>query len=127
MLDEKTREQIALFRYGLIADLLHRQAGQRGTSALLREKAKREYEIPGSHRRYVAPDTLRDWLSAYRHGGFDALRPKPRSDQGQPRAIPPEVADVLCSVKDDNPALSVGLVIGQARQSGLVTRPTSCG
>ncbi len=28
--DDKTREAIALFRYGLVADLLHREAGQRG-------------------------------------------------------------------------------------------------
>ena len=29
-MDEKTRQQIALFRYGLIADLVHRKAGERG-------------------------------------------------------------------------------------------------
>lgn len=65
-MDEKMRQEIALFRYGLIADLVHRKAGERGLYALLREKAERVYEIPGSRRTRVAVETLRDWLSAYR-------------------------------------------------------------
>ena len=121
MLDEKTQEQIALFRYGLIADLIHRQEGERGLHALLREKAERVYEIPASRRCRVAAETIRDWLYAYRRGGFDALRPKPRRDQGQARAIPQPIADLLCHIKEDNPALSVGLVIEQARKAGAVS------
>ena len=93
-MDEKTRQQIALFRYGLIADLVHRKAGERGLYALLREKAERSYEIPGYRRTRVAVETIRDWLAAYRRGGFDALYPKLRRDQGQARAIPQEVADL---------------------------------
>ena len=81
-MDEKTRQQIALFRYGLIADLVHRKAGERGLYALLREKAERSYEIPGYRRTRVAVETIRDWLAAYRRGGFDALYPKLRRDQG---------------------------------------------
>jgi transposase InsO family protein len=119
-LDEKTRQQIALFRYGLIADLVHRQAGERGLYVLLREKASRQYEIPGSRRTRVAAETLRDWLSAYRRGGFDALHPKPRRDQGHARAIPQEVADLLCSIKEERPALSVALVIEQAKARGAL-------
>ena len=46
-------EAVALFRYGLIADLLHLPPGHRRLAAQLREKAEREYEIPGSARRRV--------------------------------------------------------------------------
>ena len=119
-MDEKTRQQIALFRYGLIADLVHRKAGERGLYALLREKAEWSYEIPGYRRTRVAVETIRDWLAAYRRGGFDALYPKLRRDQGQARAIPQEVADLLCAIKEDNRALSVTLVIEQAQRSGAV-------
>ena len=54
VLDDKTREQIALFRYGLIADFVHREEGEKGLYPLLREKAERAYEIPGSRRTRVA-------------------------------------------------------------------------
>ena len=29
-----------------------------------------------------AAETLRDWLYAYRRGGFEALKPRPRADLG---------------------------------------------
>jgi transposase InsO family protein len=115
MLDDKTRERIALFRYGLIADLAHHKEGARGLYPLLREKADRVYEIPGSQRSRVAIETIRDWLGQYRRGGFDALRPRARRDQGSTRVIPQGIADMLCQIKDETPALSVGAVIEKAR------------
>jgi putative transposase len=71
--------------------------------------------IPGSTRTRVVAEILRDWLKAYRHGGFDALFPKPRADRGQSRSLPPEVADVPLAIKEGNPALSVQLVVREAR------------
>jgi putative transposase len=119
-LDDKAREGIALFRYGLIADLAHRQEGERGLYALLRKKAEKVYEIPGSRRSRVAAETLREWLALYRRGGFEALHPKPRSDQGRARAIPQELADLLCALKEETPALSVNLLIDRTKaQAGI--------
>jgi transposase InsO family protein len=122
-MDEKLREQIALFRYGVIADLVHHPPGERGLYPLLKEKAGREYQIPGSRRRHVAEETMRDWLAAYRRGGFDALFPKPRSDQGHSRAIPQSLADLLCTIKEETPALSVAQVIEQALARPEVALP----
>jgi transposase InsO family protein len=113
-------EAVALFRYGLIADLLHLPPGHRRLQAQLREKADREYEIPGSARRRVAAETLRDWLYAYRRGGFDALKPRPRRDTGHARALPQPVADQLCALKEAHPAFSVAMLIATARQQQLV-------
>jgi transposase InsO family protein len=117
VLDDKMREQIALFRYGLIADLVHREPAEKGLYPLLREKADRVYEIPGSRRTRVAAETIRDWLSAYRRGGFEALRPQVRRDLGRARAIPQQIADLLCQIKDATPALSVAAVIERARSA----------
>lgn len=116
--DPKHHEAVALFRYGLIADLLH--VGRRGLYKKLREKAARDYEIPGSTRRRVALETLRGWLRDYRRGGFDALLPKPRRDNGLTRAIPRDVADLLLETKDKNRALTVPLLIAEARKTGKV-------
>jgi transposase InsO family protein len=113
-------EAIALFRYGLIADLLHLRPGDRSLHTRLREKATRDYEIPGTTRRRVAAETLRDWLYAYRRGGFDGLKPRPRADQGRARALPQAVADQLCALKEQHPAYSVALVISTARTHGLI-------
>jgi putative transposase len=113
--DSDQRHAIALFRYGLIADLVHWPKERKGLYARLAEKAARDYTIPGSSRTRVAEETIRDWLKAYRQGGFDALLPKPRADRGQVRALPAAVVEALLATKEGNPALSVQLVIRQAR------------
>ena len=107
---------VALFRYGLIADLLHLTPDSKGLYAQIAHKAEVEYTIPGTTRTRVAAETIRDWLKRYRRGGFDALLPKPRADRGQSRSLPPEVVDVLLAIKEGNSALSVQLVIREARK-----------
>jgi transposase InsO family protein len=114
--DPDRRHDIALFRYGLIADLVRLEPGAKGLYGLIAEKAAEEYAIPGSTRTRVAEETIRDWLKAYRRGGFDALLPKPRADRGQSRSLPPAVVDTLLAIKEGNRKLSVQLVIREARQ-----------
>jgi putative transposase len=123
MKDDETRrgeraEQVALFRYGLISDLIHPAAGdeRRRLYERLCEKAAKSYCIPGSRRTRVAVETLRDWLSAYKAGGFDALRPKPRADIGTARGIPGPLCDLLVMLKDDHRDWSVAMVIDTAKQ-----------
>jgi transposase InsO family protein len=109
------RQKIGLFRYGLIADLIHGE-GKRGLYRRLDEKAKRTYDIPGTHRDRVAAETIRDWLCAYRRGGFEALLPKPRCDMGDARAISRETADLLCHLKESDPGLSTKALIAKVRE-----------
>jgi transposase InsO family protein len=114
------RHAIALFRYGLIADLVHLPPGTQGLYQQLEAKAAKAYTIPGTHRTRVAAETLRDWLRAYRQGGFDALLPKPRADRGEPRRLPATVVERLLSIKEANLSLSVRQVIAQARTDGEI-------
>lgn len=113
-IDER-RRAIALFRYGVIADLVHLEPHHRGLYALLTKKAEQDFTIPGSLRRHVAPETMRGWLRAYRCGGFDALVPRVRADHGSARSIPPPVVDLLCQLKEDSPDLSIPSLIKVAR------------
>ena len=122
--DRKYREEVALFRYGVIADLVHLLPGTRGLSIRLREKASLNYEIPCSRKTTVEPETIRHWLKAYRKGGFDALLPKPRNDRGKPRGILPEIADLLLAIKEDRRELTIRQVIAAARASGYVPEDT---
>jgi transposase InsO family protein len=114
--DTDRRQAIGLFRYGLIAELAQLPPGHKGLSERLAAKAALEYTIPGSTRTRVAAETLRDWLKAYRRGGFDALLPKERADRGQARALPAAALEALLAAKEGNPKLSVQLVIREARK-----------
>jgi hypothetical protein len=74
--DANHAHAVALFRYGLIADLVQLPPGSKGLYARIEQKAASDYTIPGSTRTRVAPETLRDWLKRYRRGGFDAQAPR---------------------------------------------------
>jgi putative transposase len=114
-------EDVALFRYGIISDFVNLPSGTKGLYAQIKKKAEQDYVIPGSRRTRVAEETIRSWLKKYRVGGFDALLPKERKDKGQARRLPLEVADVLLAVKEENPELTVPLVIKTARESGKIS------
>lgn len=113
-------EQIALFRYGMIADFVRLPPGTKGLYKQIRKKADQEYSIPGSGRTRVAEETIRSWLKKYRKGGFDSLLPKERKDRGKPRKLPLEVADVLLATKEKKPDLTVPLTIKKARATGAI-------
>ena len=55
---EEHLNQVALFRYGLIADLFHIRPGG-GLHNEIRKRAERTYEIPGTTRTRVAAETIR--------------------------------------------------------------------
>ncbi len=69
---------------------------------------------------------MRGWIADYRRGGFDALYPKPRTDRGKPRRLPPEVAERLITLKTENDALSVRAIIQKA-QEGSMDHPLAHG
>jgi putative transposase len=96
--------EIALFRYGLIAQLVHDPPPGGQQEQRLREIAAKTYRIPGSTRTSVSVTSLRRYLHAYREGGFEALRPRPRADKGTPRAFPQEVLDKAIVLREEQPA-----------------------
>ena len=123
------RHAVALFRYGVIADLVRIKPGSaQGLYGAITEKAALDYTIPGSTRTRIAPETIRHWLKRYRQGGFDALLPKPRADRGRARAIPDDIADALIDIKEHHPRFSVPMVIQHARSAHPVPPPpcTAC-
>jgi transposase InsO family protein len=102
--DEHERNtDIALFRYGLIAQLIHDPPGAGAEEQLLREIAAKTYTIPYSRRSKVGISTLRRYLKLYRKSGFEALRPHERQDARQSRAIPEEVLKKAIALREEQP------------------------
>jgi len=113
-------ESIALFRYGLIANIVRDPPRTNGVYRRLRQIAQREHVIPGSSRNKIAMETIRKWVSKYRTQGFSGLYPKRRQDHGRARKLSQDVVDGLLDLKEKNPALSVKQIINQARHSVTV-------
>ncbi len=108
---EQKSTQIALFRYTLILPLLRQEypPGQKGR--FLAQLAGQEYDIPYSRRRRVGASTLRRWERQYRQGGFEALKPQLRADQGHSRVISQATLDRAEALKREQPQRSVRTII----------------
>jgi transposase InsO family protein len=96
-------EKLALFRYGLVAPLVLEALPRGELTRRAEEIASRLYDIPDSKRRTVSVDTLLDWATRYRNGGFEALAPRPRQDRGHSRTITPQLASLIERLKRENP------------------------
>lgn len=96
--------EIALFRYGLIAPLIHNPPPSGQLEQALRDLAAQCYQSPTAACTRVSVTTLRRYLKAYRSGGFEALRPVPRGDIGAPRAFSPELLDRAIALRQEQPA-----------------------
>jgi putative transposase len=78
-------ERIALKRYQLISPVLAEPA--RAQNEYFRKQAGREHDFPRYGLRKLSVSTMKSWLRLYRKGGFEALKPKSRSDSGRPRRL----------------------------------------
>jgi putative transposase len=99
---EERRTDIALFRYTLILPIV-REPSPRARQQMRRNLAAVLYDIPHTNRRQVSVTSLRRWEARYRAGGFEALKPQPRSDRDQPRAVSTETLDRAEALKREQP------------------------
>ena len=95
-MNEKEREQVALFRYGLIAPLLNEQVSAKEYYEELEGKV---HSIPYYGERTVAEKTMKEWLLRYRRKGFEALKPKKRTDRGNSRRLSPDDQDQIIETR----------------------------
>jgi len=108
---EDRRTEIALFRYTLILPFLRGEYPPGGKQRLREQVASRHYDILNSSRSTVSSSTLARWERLYRQDGFDGLKPKPRSDRGQSRAISEETLDRAETLKREQPHRSARSII----------------
>ena len=115
--------EIALFRYGLIAQLVHTPPDKGHQEALLRDIAARTYRIPGSKRTRVSLTTLHRYLKTYQAKGFEALRPASRADAGIPRAFPPALLEQAIALREEQPARTTQTLVDILRRDTRTPLP----
>ena len=126
-MDQEQKKQIAVFRFGVIADFvtgvkLHRGEKER----LLADKCARKWIIPYSNRTSIGRSTIRDWIKSYQTGSgrLEALYPCNRTDRGKSRTIDDETAANLTCLRSEMPKATVETLIGVMTQRQLITPGT---
>src|SRR5215218_4658198 len=119
-MDETQREKIALFRYGVITELVRRPPAPRETAKLLCAIAEKEWSVPGSRRTRIGRSTVRDWIELYQTHGFEGLKPGLRADAGRSRTIPEQVQELLLKLRAERSQASLDSLIRAVHLSGRV-------
>jgi putative transposase len=109
-MDPKRSEQIALFRFSVVAEATNPRLtpGQRGL--VVRRLAKASFEDPDGVSRSFSRATLDRWVAAYRTKGLAGLEPAPRSDAGRPRDQAPWLAEAA-RLRRELPARSSAAIV----------------
>ena len=98
--------ELALWRYGLIAPLLHR-APNVSLTAMAQQLAAEVKQGRHGAPLWVSAETLLRWLRRYQQGGLEALANRPRADRGRCRALHPDTVDQLLALADEHPDWTV--------------------
>jgi len=121
---EEKQKQVAVFRFGIIHDLVGGTRLERGErEELLREKCDRKWVIPGSYRSRISRGTILRWVKLYTDSGgrLESLYPKRRQDRGRGRALDEDTSLALIALRRQMPKLPVPALVRHMSERGLVT------
>ena len=111
---EEQKKEVAVFRYGIIADFAGATLLNQGEQEkLLRDKCARKWQIPYSERTRLSRSTILRWIRSYNagNGKLESLYPQDRVDQGQGRALDEETSLTLINLRRQFPKTSVPMLI----------------
>lgn len=108
-MQEKQREEVALFRFGVISDLVCSRLAPGEMAERIREKSRQRWLIPSSGRTRIAESTIRRWVSLYLSSDkqLASLVPHERSDRGRSRRVDEETILSLVKLRKELPGLPV--------------------
>lgn len=121
---DKEREEVALFRFGVISDLVGATRLDHGEfGRLVDEKSRQRWNIPCSGRTRLSPSTIRRWVALYETSDRQlvSLKPAVRSDRGQNRKVDEDTVVALCRLRKAKPVLPVVQLINELADKGLVS------
>lgn len=123
-MDQDKRQQIAVFRFQVIGDLVGNAELSPGEQErLIREKCSRKWNMPFSSKTRLTRSTILRWMKLYKESGgkLDALVNQQRSDQGNSRVIDQETGLALIRLRKELPKATVQGLIETIHKRKLVS------
>ena len=116
-MDQHQRQRIALFRFGVIAELVDCPLGAGERQARVRGIAEKDWQVPFSGRQRVSRSTVLAWLARYEASGrrIESLMPRERRDRGSSKSISAEDEQALVVLRRELPAVNLPVLLREAR------------
>jgi transposase InsO family protein len=123
-MNDVQREEVALFRFGVISDLVGATRLEYGEfERLVKQKSSQRWNIPYSQRTRLSPSTIRRWVGRYQASGgqLSSLSPAARSDRGKSRAVDDETIGALVKLRTEKPTTPLERLLVEMQQKDLVS------
>lgn len=120
-MDQEKKQAIALMRYSAIAPLITGLSDDyKSLSAFFNNASVKGVIHPDGTIKHYAPGTIEKWYRNYKGGGFDALLPAGREDQGKPRKLDDGLQEQIRYLKTNYPRMSASAIHRQLRDNGSI-------
>lgn len=109
------KEEQALARFGAVSFIKQQRRAGWPLSQCLKAAARQPWP-----KRFYAVSTLEEWYYLYQQGGFEALKPKGRTDRGRVRSLGSATCHRLQQLREEHPDLTVRSLVRQLLKEGLL-------
>jgi putative transposase len=124
---EKKNEEIGVFRFGIIHELIGGASlAPEERHRLLQEKCARKWVIPYSSRTRISENTIYRWIRRYQKSGgkIESLYPAKRSDKGKLRKLDEETIAAIVNARRQQSHIPVPLLLSELKRKCLVNQTT---
>ncbi len=120
---QEKKHDIALMRYSVIAPIITGlQEDYPSLDAFYRDAEKRGVVSPDGSVKHFSAATIERWYRHYKKGGFDALIPHGRVDEGKSRKLDPDLQEQIRYLKLNYPRMSASAIYRQLQDNGSIAK-----
>ena len=118
---QEKQHDIALMRYSLISPIINGLPEEYSSlDAFYRDAAKKGTISPDGNVKHFSAATIERWYRNYKNGGFDALIPQGRVDEGKPRKLDADLQEQIKYLKQNYPRMSASAIFRQLHDNGSI-------
>lgn len=122
---DKLKNEIALFRYGLIAPIITSSYTEKSQTEYFKNAASKKYIVNGKEEQF-SWQTIKYWYEKYLKDGYNALIPKTRNDCHSSRKLNNEVQEKIKEMKNSYPHITGTLIYNKLVNEGYINPNDIC-
>lgn len=117
---DNEKNEVALFRYGIISDLVVGNIDTKSKKSFFRDASSKERYYNGKQIR-ISKGTIERWFYNYQKYGFDGLKPRNRSDCGRIRKIDGEIEGIINHYISEHPRMPASQIYNELLANHYIT------
>ena len=115
------KQEIALFRYRVICDLISGIYSCGSKSEYFRTKSEVQWIDNNGRSVEISVPTIERWYYTYKKYGFDGLMPRDRSDSGRSRKLDGEILEIIKHYVEKHPRMPATAIFDELISNHYIT------